>query len=89
MSLLRKTAHLLTMLACVSLSAWAIGCGDDGTGSVTSDGGSETPSANSDSDDNGETPTTPEGGDGANDVPPAPEGEADGTTDSETETETE
>ena len=43
MSLLRKTAHLLTLLACVSLSAWAMGCGDDGTGSVTSDGSSEAP----------------------------------------------
>jgi|GEM_PF-2227851 hypothetical protein len=80
MSFLRKTAHLLTMLACVSLSAWAIGCGDDGTGSVTSDGGSGAPPAMSDGNDSGETPTTPEGRDGI-DPPPMPDD--DGSTETE------
>jgi hypothetical protein len=83
MSLLRKTAHLLTLLACVSLSAWAMGCGDDGTGSVTSDGSSEAPPAMSDDNDSGETPTTPEGGDGLDVVPPMPEGDGDSSTEGE------
>ena len=51
MSLLRRTAQLLVMLACVSLSAWAIGCGGDSeAGSALRDGAGIDPTSTSDGD---------------------------------------
>ena len=80
MSFLRKTAHLLTMLACVSLSAGAIGCGgstDDGVTDGTSNADMGDPEAGSSE--------TSDGGEAGIAPPPMPKDDTE--TDGPTETE--
>ena len=80
MSFLRKTAHLLTLLARVSLSAWAIGCGG------TTDDGLTDGTSNADMGDvEAGSSETSDGGEAGVGVPPMPEDDTD--TDGTTETE--
>ena len=78
MSFLRKAAHLLTMLACVSLSAWAIGCGgatDDGVADGTSNADMGAGGAGSSE--------TSDGGEAGEEPPPMPDADTGGTTETE------